>query len=340
MNQRLKTTVFFALLAGAALATAQDRLAVFEFFGRTGCANCQASGAVITTLQSRFQGRAVLLEYDYDTFLNGRQDRFWASGASANYLPLVMVGSGFRTSSGVVDFDRVYRGMIDDELARPPRAVVTAFWRRAGNAMRAYVEIENPGPKDLQVDREATLWVIAYENTVIGLTGTWVRTTAMWHLPFDLAQGERITAVVDTPPMSGVNWDRMAGLVLVEDRLSDSGAFDALQAADAPPAGLIMEPDHLVVSALGGDAEVALRGPHVLTWSAASNVPWLEVTPEEGTLPAGVTVTLRPELRPPNAADGLVTVTASGDGMTFEETVNITVGASLRRAGRRVSPSR
>ncbi len=340
MNQRLKTVLFFALLASAALATAQDRLAVFEFFGRTGCANCQAGGAVITTLQSRLQGRAVLLEYDYDTFLYGRQDRFWASGASAYYLPLVMVGSGYRTSSGVVDFDRVYPGMIDAELARPPRAVLTAFWRRAGNAMRAYVEIENPGPADLQVDREATLWVIAYENAAIGLTGTWVRTTALWRLPFDLAQGERVTGVVDTPPMSGVNWDRMAGLVLIEDRLGSSGAYDLLQAADAPPAGLIVEPDRLVVSALGGDAEVAVRGPHVLTWSAASNVAWLEVTPQEGTLPAGVTVTLRPELRPLNAADGLVTVTASGDGMAFEEKVSVAVGAQQRRAGRRVSPSR
>ena len=36
-----------------------------------------------------------------------------------------MVGSGYRTSSGSVDYDAVYRSMINAELERPPRASVS-----------------------------------------------------------------------------------------------------------------------------------------------------------------------------------------------------------------------
>jgi thiol-disulfide isomerase/thioredoxin len=163
------------VLACAAVAAGDDRLAVLEFFGRTGCGNCNAAGHVVEGLQRELAGRTVLLEYDYDLFSVGRQDRFWATGVAADYLPLVMVGSGYRTSSGWVEFDPVYRTMVADELARPPRAAMTAYWRRAGDALRAYVDITNLGPTDFRVSREAEIWVIAYEDAPIGITETWVR---------------------------------------------------------------------------------------------------------------------------------------------------------------------
>ncbi len=140
MGHRLRL-VLVPLLLSTTLGAADDRFAVLELFGRTGCGNCQAAGRAMTALQSEMRGRAVLLEYDYDAFLHGRQDRFWASGASARYLPLVMVGSGYRTSSGAENYEPVYRSMINDELARPARAAVSAYWRRVANTMRAYVEV-------------------------------------------------------------------------------------------------------------------------------------------------------------------------------------------------------
>jgi hypothetical protein len=326
------------LLGCAAVAAADDRFAVLEFFGRTGCGNCNAAGQVVTVLQNELSGGAVLLEYDYDLFPIGRQDRFWATGVSADYLPLVMVGSGYRTSSGWVDFDPVYRGMIDDELARPPRAVVTAYWRRAGDALRAYVAVGNTGPTIFRVSREAAIWVIAYENATVGLTDTWVRSTAVWNLPFDLAPGESISAVIDTPPISAVDWDRMAGLVFAEDRPRSSGAYDMLQAAEAQPAGLFASPKKVVLRRDRPTSVVVLTGPHVLTWSATSDVPWIEVTPASGTLPTAVTLELRSELRPSTASEGAVTFTASGDDMSFSSVVTVAVGTQLRRAVRRVLP--
>jgi hypothetical protein len=327
------------LLLVAAVSAAEDRLAVLEFFGRQGCSICSSAGPALTSLQHEMQGRAVLLEYDYDGFPYGRQERFWASGASATYLPLVMVGSGYRTSSGPVDFEQVYRSMIEDELARPARAAVSAFWRRTTSALRAYVEVTNLGDTDLEIDKEAMVWLVAYENASIGHSTTWVRSTAGGYLPFDLAPNESVTLVMDSPPMSGVDWDRMAGLVMVEDRPSPSGTYDMLQATQALPAGLTATPNTVEMNHRGSESEIVLTGPHVLTWSATSDVPWIETTPDSGEVPMAVALTYRPELRALLETEGTVTFSAIGDEMSFEATVVITVpGAGHRRPARRPGP--
>lgn len=333
--------LFMLLLVGPVFTAAEDRLAVLEFFGRQGCSICSSAGPALTSLQHEMQGRAVLLEYDYDGFPYGRQDRFWASGASATYLPLVMVGSGYRTTSGSVNFEPVYRSMIDDELTRPVRAAVSAFWHRTTSTMRAYVQVLNLGDTDLEIDQEAAIWLIAYESSSVGHSTTWVRSTALRYLPFDLAPGESAEVVFDSPPMSGVDWNQMAGLVMVEDRPGGQGSYDMLQATEALPAGLTAAPDDLLMSPNGSCAEVVLKGPHVLSWSAVSNVPWIEVTPSSGdALPATVTLTVGAELRPPLETEGVVTFSATGDGMDFSTTVSVKMGARLRRGARRVVPLR
>jgi hypothetical protein len=329
------------LLLAAVHAAAGDRLAVLEFFGRQVCSICASAGPAVTSLQHEMEGRAVLLEYDYDGFPVGRQDRFWASGATATYLPLVMVGSGYRTTSGPVDFEPVFRSMINDELARPVRAAVSAFWRRNGDTMRAYVDVRNLGDTDLEIDHEAGIWLIAYENSTLGHSTTWVRSTAFRYLPFDLAPGESATDVIDSPPMTGVKWNRMAGVVVVEDRPGGSGAYDMLQATQALPTALSASPGMLEMDRRGPAAEVELTGPHVMSWSATCDVSWIEVTPNSGALPATVTLTLRPELQPPLENHALVSFSASGDGMEFETSVDVSVSGLRRRSGfRRSAPQR
>jgi len=339
MGHRLRLAPILLLLA-ATFAHANDRLAVLEFFGRPNGTYCSAAGPAMTTLQNQMQGQAVLLEYDYDKFRGGREDRFWASGASATYLPLVMVGSGYLTSSGGVDYEPVYRSMINSELARPARAEVSAYWRRKSDFMRAYVEIRNSGAGNLEVNREAAIWLIAYENASIGVGTTWVRSTKRKLLPFNLAPGETATMVVDTPPMSGVNWSRMAGLVLLEDRPGGAGAYDMVQAAEGLPASLNATPEHLVMSTDLPAAEVELTGPHVLSWSASSDASWIEVEPTSGAVPATVVLTLRSDLRPPGASEGTVSFAATGGGMAFSATVNVAVDGLVRQAGGRLSPLR
>ncbi len=340
MVQRSKL-ILISLLLIAVSGIAADRLAVLEFFGRYGCGYCSAAREAIATLREEMQGQAVLLDYDYDKeiFLHGRQDRFWAPGTTADYLPLAMVGSGYRTTSGWSDHEAVFRSMINDELARPARAAVTAYYRRADNSVRAYVDLRNLGTSDLMIDEEASIWLIAYEYAETEVISSRVHSTAQRLIPFDLVPGESTNMIVETPPIRNAYWAWMAALVLAEDRPGGSGAYDMLQAANALAAGLYATPERLHLTADRRSADLELTGPHVLSWSATSNVPWIEVTPASGTLPATPRVQVNHQLRPRSATEGSITFSATGDDMSFSTTVELSIGVGYRRTGRRVRPT-
>jgi len=118
MGKSVRIALAGLLLAAAGVA--EERLAVLEFFGRTTGQYCRDAGPAMIALQQSMAGRAVLLEYHFDYFPTGRVDRFWAAKSSAMYLPLVMVGSGYRTSDGPADYQSDYQAMLDAELARAP----------------------------------------------------------------------------------------------------------------------------------------------------------------------------------------------------------------------------
>lgn len=339
MYHRL-TFVAALLLCSPTVALALDRFAVLETFGRPHGTYCSAAGPALISLQHELDGEAVLLEYDFDVFTDGRVDRFWATGTSASFLPLVMVGSGYRTSSGPVDYENDYSGMIQDELARSPRAEVTAYWRRSANIVRSYVMVRNTRSSPLLVAEEAAVWVIVYEEAPIGVSNTWVRSTMRRRLFTDLAPGEIVAATIDVPSSSIADWDRMACVVLIEDRPGGNGRYDMLQAAEAAPASLTVEPAELVVTPTSPTAEILLEGPHVLEWTATVDVPWLEIEPASGTLPSTPVVRLKPELRRPWENSATVSIYADGDSMSFQAWVDVSFGARARRGEARSNPGR
>ncbi len=318
------------ILCSLGAALAGDRLAVFEFFGRPNGAYCSAAGPAMISLQHELEGRAVLLEYDYDHFPHGRIDRFRATGVHASYLPLVMVGSGYDVSSGPASYEHEYRALIDAELARAPRATVTAYWRRTGVVLRAYLRVDNTGRNTLRKGEEASVWLIAYENAPIGVSSTWVRTTVTRPLERDLAPGEHTTVVLDAPILASVDWQYMNALALVEDRPGGSGRYDMLQAFQALPVDVLATPAELSMHPSRPHAELRLDGPHVLEWSATTDRPWLEISPTSGTLPTTVAVILHNDLRPTTQTTGTVSIDAVGDTMDFELQVPVTAGSPVR----------
>ncbi len=341
MAHRLITlSVLSMLFAAAAVGGgADDRFAVLEFFGRPNGAFCSAAGPAMLELQAQLAGDAELLEYDYDGFPFGRVDRFWATGTSASYLPLVMVGSGYRTSSGHVDYQPVYGDMISAERSRPPDAEVTAFWRRDGAFVRSYVTVRNVRDDRLRVADQAAVWLVVFERARIGVSDTWVRSTRRHPLTSDLDPGATVELVIDAPGTAIADWQRAAAVVMVEDRPGGTGAYDMLQAALATPAALDVSPERVRLTPAARSAEITVTGPHALSWSASSDVPWLDLSPSTGTVPGTTTVTLRPELRPPGALVGVVTVDAAGDGMTFGAAVEIELGGLVRHGGGRRRPN-
>jgi hypothetical protein len=324
------------LLLCAVAVSAQERLAVLEFFGRPNGQFCREAGPAMLALQAEMSGRAVLLEYDYDRFATGRVDRFWAARPSAMYLPLVMVGSGYRTSTGQVDYEREYRAMIEAELARSPEAAVSAYWRRSGDAVRVYVRVTNLRASPLTTAEEGAIWVIAWENARIGVSDTWVRGTAFRALTESLAPGATLVATVDTASLAGADWERVSSLALVERRPGGAGAYDMLQAAVAQPAALAAFPTTLTLTAAEPTAEVALAGPHALTWTAAADVPWLAVSPTTGALPGTATVSLIVAMLPAGGGTGQVHFDAAGDGMSLSATVSVMGPVRVRPPRRRL----
>jgi hypothetical protein len=324
------------VLLGGAAVSAQERLAVLEFFGRPNGQFCSEAGPAMLALQAEMAGRAVLLEYDYDRFWTGRVDRFWAARPSAMYLPLVMVGSGYRTSGGQVSYEHDYRAMLNAELARAPEAVVSAYWRRSGDAARVYVHVTNLRVSALTSTEDAAIWVIAWENDRIGVSDTWVRGTVLRPLTEPLAPGATLAATIDTTSLAGVDWQLISTLACLERRPGGSGVYDMLQAAVAAPVGLTVSPTTLAPTIAEPTAEVTLSGPYVLTWTAAPDVPWLSVSPTSGALPATVTVSLVPSALPAGGGTGVVHFDAVGDGMSVSATVSVAAPLRVRRPRRRL----
>jgi hypothetical protein len=293
---------------------------------------------VVDQLAVEYADRLVLfLEDNVDTPLGRRRDRWWAgygSGGSV-YLPLVMASSGRRVSSGSVDFRTVYAGIVDGELLRPPQAEVEAFSARIGNVMRVYLRVVNLSPATLSAAANAaTAHAVVWEDRKVHVTSRTVRAAPFCEISAPVAPGEAFAAVLDTPALSGVDWGRLHAAAFVDYRPAGAtGAFDMLQAALAVPPALSVSPESISVTgaelaADGAVGAVALGGPHVLTWSAASDALWLTASPGGGAVPGTATVRVVREALPSGVSEGRLTFSASGqDGLAFTREVSVKVDA-------------
>lgn len=332
MAMTLRGALILALLAGA--AGAEDRLGVFEFFVRGGGTFCQAAAPTVARLQTEMEGRAVLLEYAYDTFNQGRVDRWWEAyeGPTSPSLPLVMVGSGFQVDQGKLGYDTRYRAMLNAELARAPAATVKAWSHRVGDGLQVYLRAANLSGVALTPEHAAAFWVVVWEDNPIGLTQTWVRATVTQPLAVTLQPGDTTTATIDVASLPGVDWQHLRALALLEHRPASSGPYDMLQAAIATPAGVEATPARLTLGSYQPSASLAIDGPSVLTWAATPEVPWLQVTPASGVLPATCVVSLVGA--PAGGQNGTVRLDAAGAGMSFSTTVAVTTQGRVLRIRR------
>ncbi|MCU0290489.1 MAG: hypothetical protein MUF10_00650 [Thermoanaerobaculaceae bacterium] len=322
------------LLLLASGAGAEDRLGVFELFVRGGGTYCRLAAPSVSTLQAEMAGRAVLLEYAYDSFSSGRVDRWWAAyhGPSSVYLPLVMVGSGLDVSQGPVDYYNRYKAMLNAELARPPAASVRVWSRRVGDGLQVYVRATNLSDAPLTPDQAAAFWVIVWEDNPIGLTQTWVRATATRPLAGPLQPGDTTSATIDVASLSNVDWQHLRALALIEHRPTGGGAYDMLQAAIASPAVLDVTPSGIVLGPSTPSAEISIDGPDVLSWTATPEVTWLQIVPASGAMPATCVVSLVGT--PAAGQHGTVRIDATGSGMSCSTTVTVTTQGQVMRARR------
>jgi hypothetical protein len=193
---------------------------------------------VVDQLAGEYAGQPVVfLEQNVDNALGSRLNRWWAAfdWSRPTTLPLVMASSGHRISNGRVDFYNTYKAMVEAELARPPQADIQATYRRSGSKFQVEVRVKNLSGVTLSASaNSATVHVLVYEETDVGLTGRFVRAAVSTGISPGLAHGATASFNLETPALSGVNWARLHVIALVDYRPAGmSGPYDMLQAANA-----------------------------------------------------------------------------------------------------------
>jgi hypothetical protein len=287
----------------------------------------------------------VFLEQHVDYPMGNRIARWWAAynSTAPAYLPLVMVDSGHRISSGSQnDFKATYRALVDVELARPPQGEIEAYTRRVGSRMRVYARLRNGAGTALSAaGNKAAVHALVWEDRRVGVTGRIVRAAPWVGVSPEVAPEGEFTATLETSDLSGVNWNALHTVVVADYLPGPGPAYDMLQSALAEPAALEADPQTVTVALDANTREdrtvpVRLRGPYVLSWTAVADVPWITVTPDGGPISAQPTMNVAPALLSPGWQRGVVTFSAnSEDGMSFAQTVAVSAfsGPRVLRVG-------
>ncbi len=278
-----------------------------------------AAGPVVDQLASEYANQPVLfLEHPADDASWWRSGRFWAAhNQSSGVLPFMMVDSGHQISSGYLDFHTVYKSMIDQSLARPANAKIEAYWSREGDKVRFNVQVTNLTNTTLTPGNGATVHGLVYENEKVALTGRYVRAVGAIYID-SLAPNATATYIVDIPELSGVDWDNLRYVVVVDYRPAEaSRAYDTLQAAFAVPLSLAVQPERLTfevdpAASTAPSSTVSITGPQFVSWSATTSTPWLVVTPDAGESGTSPTITVNKQLLAPGWQEGIVTISAEG----------------------------
>jgi hypothetical protein len=270
-----------------------------------------------------------------------REQRVGAAHPDSAYFPIILVSSGHALFTGPSSPFDTYRAMIDADLVRPASGDLEAWWRRDGSDVVVWATLHNLGTAPLsQAANSAALTAMVYEQTYEFPFQDPVRGVTAVPLAAPVAPGATAQLQARLLAPAVVDWSQANVVALVDYRpAGTTGAYDVVQAARAAPADLSVAPASITATVIPGatapvERSLALSGPPVLTWTATTDAPWLEVEPAAGTLPAATVVRVRTDQLPSGGvATATVTLVASGAGMSFTQTVP--VGVNTARLVRR-----
>jgi hypothetical protein len=237
-----------------------------------------------------------------------------------------------------LDFYSVYKTMVDAALVRPPQAEVEATQRRMGNTIQVYVRVTNRSGVTLSSGNSAAIHTLVYEEVEKSVahsdTGRLVRAALMSDIA-SLASGNSITATLQTPDLTGVDWSKLHAIALVDYRPGgSSGAYDMLQAAVALTTTFTVQPDsHTFLvdptDTRSSSVEVSVQTLLPLTWTAVANTTWLTITPSSGSGASQPTLSVISQSLSAGWQQGAITFAAS-DGSTDQVDISAYYGSVKR----------
>ena len=150
---------------------------------------------------------------------------------------MIIVDSGHQVQSGVVPYYNTYKALVDQELARAPQAQIQATWQRIGNKVAFTIQVTNQsGVSVSYAQNRAAVHALVYEDAKVGVTSRYVRSAVFQNITTSLAPGASVSFNLETLDLSGVNWDKLHFLALVDYQPVINAAYDMLQAVVALPA--------------------------------------------------------------------------------------------------------
>lgn len=254
-------------------------------------------------------------------------------------LPEAMVNSGHQVADGSVTFPNastekfynLFKSMVDGELARPPEADIDAFAERVDDRVRFSIWVTNRSSRPLYAYTNlATVNAIVYEDTRVLLTDRFVRAAEETALTPELAPFETSAFQLETPELSGVDWDKLHSLAFVDYQPGD-GAYDIVQAAVAGPPDFLARSESitLMIDPMDGlthTIDIDLRGTLDLDWAAEEGLTWLDVAPFSASILNPPVVSIYSDKLIPGWQHGELSITAeSNNGIRFIELITVQV---------------
>jgi hypothetical protein len=242
------------------------------------------------------------------------------------YVPEIMVDSSREWQTGFTYSD--LQGFVTRSQALPVRANIQATYARSGNMVTFKATITNTSDVTLSRANNAGVHAIVYENYHAQKTDRIGRGSGRTNISY-LQSGGTDTFMISFEVKNVVSWDNVAFLVLVDYRTTNAktaGIYDQLQAVVAvpgdvtPPTPFKLAPETFnfafndrATELPTGEITVTLDPTK--TWTAATDVPWLEIDKESGSNGEKIKFNITTKEHFTYGKNyGLVVVTESGGG--------------------------
>ena len=222
-----------------------------------------------------------------------------------------------------------YTAMINDALTQPATAEINAFWWLDGSTVKITATVTNNCSFTLSTDNNAGVYGIVKENGVRYETHTTQHPglNAAKTAITSLAPGETATFDIDVPDINPTDWDKVQVIVMVDYQTAPEAHYDQLQAVIANQA-LYVQPNFHAFFLDDGETLVpdftsAVMGNAGLSWTAASDQPWLELDSTSGLVGESILMTTNGAAMVPGWNTALVAFTDSSGVYSYEVTVSV-----------------
>lgn len=257
----------------------------------------------------------VFLDYHYDLALEDGLPTYFPPEARWNVIQASEAGLGLtwavvdsgrlhhRGAENTDDAVTAYRDMLDDALAKPAEAEISATWWREGNSVNIIATVTNQSTVTLSLDNNAGVHAIVKEPYAEYPTHTTLHpglNSGMAQIP-NLAPGETGTFHISIPDIYPQDWQNLEFIVLVDYQTAPGAKYDQLQAAFATPAttpsAITAQPNSFYFMISESDPFIpafstTILGDAGLNWSATVDKPWLTIDRSTGTTGESISPTV------------------------------------------------